>query len=37
MASLYEAVKNKDKTLAHHWSKTEEWGTVRQMMEAHGL
>ena len=35
MSSLYEAVKQKDETMAHHWSKTEEWATVEQILQ-HG-
>jgi len=36
MDSLFEAVKTKDEALAHHWTKTEEWETVEQLMVANG-
>ena len=36
MSHLLEAVKTKDEGLAHHWFKTEEWGTVEQLMAANG-
>lgn len=34
MSVLLAAVRAKDEELAHHWSKTEEWGTVQQLMSA---
>ena len=37
MDSLYEAVRTKDEALAHHWTKTEEWETVEQLMVANGM
>ena len=34
MSGLLAAVKAKDEDLAHHWSKTEEWGTVQHLIAA---
>ncbi len=34
--SLLDAVKTKDEGLAHHWTKTEEWATVEQLIAANG-
>ena len=34
MSGLLAAVRAKDEELAHHWSKTEEWGTVEHLIAA---
>ena len=36
LGPLLEAVRTKDAELVHHWSKSEEWSTVEQLMEADG-
>jgi len=36
IATLLEAVKTGDESLAHNFKKTEEWATVEEMMAAHG-
>ena len=33
---LLEAVKNKDEDIAYHWTKSEYWATVEQIMQASG-
>ncbi|CAH1793939.1 unnamed protein product [Owenia fusiformis] len=35
METLLEAVRTKDEGLAHHWSKSEEWATVEQLIQVH--
>ena len=37
MGTLLDAVKNKDEEIAYHWSKSEEWATVDQLMQATGM
>ena len=36
MGPLCRAIKDKDAGAAHHWRKSEEWGTVEQLMAAQG-
>ena len=36
MSTLLEALKKKDEMAFHHWTKSEEWGTVEQLIAAHG-
>ena len=37
MKLLCTAVKDKDSSMAYHWSKSEHWATVEQLMAAtHG-
>ena len=37
IGTLLDAVKNKDEEIAYHWSKSEEWATVDQLMQATGM
>ncbi|XP_014665773.1 PREDICTED: nuclear protein localization protein 4 homolog [Priapulus caudatus] len=37
MSPLLTAVRTKDADLAAHWCKSEEWGTVEQLIQAQGL
>ena len=32
---LCNALKNKDEAAFHHWTKSEEWATVQQIIAAH--
>ena len=36
MSALLEAVRNKSEEQAYHWSKSEGWATVEQLMTAAG-
>ncbi len=36
MSALLEAVRNKSEEQAYHWSKSEGWATVEQLMSAAG-
>ena len=36
MRDLLAAVKKKDEEAAYHWTKSEEWATTQQLMEATG-
>ena len=36
MSDLCKALKNKDEEAFHHWTKSEEWSTVLQIIAAHG-
>lgn len=36
IGTLLDAVRNKDEEIAYHWSKSEEWATVEQLMQAAG-
>lgn len=35
MSALCKALRNKDEDAFHHWTKSEEWGTVLQITAAH--
>ncbi len=37
MTQLCKALKDKDEIAFHHWTKTEEWATVQQIVAAQGL
>ncbi len=37
ISSLCKALREKDEAAFHHWTKSEEWSTVQQIVQAQGI